>query len=130
MDYNQCNKCVMDTTDQYIYFDNNGVCNHCLAFEESQKPKWFPNEEGEKKLEHLFGVIKNEGKNKEYDCILGLSGGLDSSYVAILAKKYGLRPLVFHVDAGWNSELAVYNIEKVVEYCNYDLVLISWTGMK
>tara|TARA_Y100000590_G_scaffold233532_1_gene263088 strand:- start:12985 stop:14100 length:1116 start_codon:yes stop_codon:yes gene_type:complete len=122
----------MDTTDQYIDFDNSGVCNHCLEFEEFKKPKWFPNEEGEKKLEHLFSVIKNEGKNKEYDCILGLSGGLDSSYVAILAKKYGLRPLVFHVDAGWNSELAVYNIEKVVEYCNYDLVthIMDWNEIK
>ena len=132
MDYNQCTKCVMDTTDKYIYFDSNGVCNHCLAFEKSHKPKWLPNEEGEKKLEHLFGVIKNEGKNKEYDCILGLSGGLDSSYVAILAKKYGLRPLVFHVDAGWNSELAVYNIEKVVEYCNYDLIthIMDWNEIK
>ena len=132
MDYKQCSRCIMDTTDEHIYFNENGICNHCIRFEESQKTKWFPNKEGEKKLKNLFNLIKNEGKNKEYDCILGLSGGLDSSYVAILAKKYGLRPLVFHVDAGWNSELAVYNIEKVIEYCNYDLVthIMDWNEIK
>ncbi len=74
-----------------------------------------------KKLDAIFTKIKVEGKNQEYDCIIGLSGGIDSSYLAVIMKDSGLRPLVVHVDAGWNSELAVYNIEQVVKYCNYDL---------
>lgn len=79
------------------------------------------NEDGKRQLELMFSKIKNERQNFEYDCILGLSGGLDSSYLALVMKEYGMRPLVVHVDAGWNSELAVYNIERIVKYCGYDL---------
>lgn len=120
-DYQVCSRCVMDTTDQEITFDNQGVCNHCHQFDEVTSKNWFPNEEGKKKLEDIFDKIKQERKGHEYDCILGLSGGLDSSYLALVMKDYNMRPLVVHVDAGWNSELAVYNIEKVVKYCGYDL---------
>lgn len=119
--YQVCTRCVMDTTDPAISFDEQGVCNHCHEFDEVTTKRWFPNEEGKKKLEAIFSKIKQAGKNQEYDCIIGLSGGVDSSYLALVMKDYGLRPLVVHVDAGWNSELAVHNIEQIVKYCGYDL---------
>ena len=119
--YQVCTRCVMDTTDPEITFDEQGVCNHCHEFDNVTSKRWFPNDEGKRQLEQIFNKIKHERKNYEYDCILGLSGGLDSSYLALMMKEYGMRPLVVHVDAGWNSELAVYNIEKVVKYCGYDL---------
>lgn len=119
--YQVCTRCVMDTTDPEISFDEQGVCNHCHEFDEVTTKRWFPNEEGKKKLEAIFSKIKQVGKNQEYDCIIGLSGGVDSSYLALVMKDYGLRPLVVHVDAGWNSELAVHNIEQIVKYCGYDL---------
>lgn len=120
-DYQICSRCVMDTTDPEITFDAQSVCNHCHEFDDVTSKSWFPNEEGKKKLGGIFNKIKQERKDHEYDCILGLSGGLDSSYLALIMKEYDMRPLVVHVDAGWNSELAVYNIEKVVKYCGYDL---------
>jgi len=119
--YQICTNCVMDTTDPEIVFDEEGVCNHCHQFYNETSKRWFPNEMGKKKLEQIFNQIKEQRKGYEYDCILGLSGGLDSSYLALVMKEYGMRPLVVHVDAGWNSELAVYNIEKVIKYCGYDL---------
>lgn len=119
--YQMCSRCVMDTTDLEITFDGDGVCNHCHHFDNETSKRWFPNEEGKKKLEKIFNQIKAERKKYEYDCIIGLSGGLDSSYLALVMKDYDMRPLVVHVDAGWNSELAVFNIEKIVKYCNYDL---------
>lgn len=121
MKYQECTQCVMDTSDPDIFFNKDGVCNHCQQFEKETKKNWFPNSEGEQKLEQIFKKIKKEGRSQEYDCIIGLSGGVDSSYLAIKIKKYGLRPLVVHVDAGWNSELAVYNIEQVIKYCGFTL---------
>jgi len=120
-DYQMCNRCVMDTTDPEIVFDEQGECSHCKEFDSVTKARWFPNEEGSQKLKTMIDGIKQRGKGKEYDCIIGLSGGVDSSYLALILKEYDLRPLVVHVDAGWNSELAVYNIEQVVKYCGYDL---------
>ena len=120
-DYQMCNRCVMDTTDPEIVFDEQGECSHCKKFDSVTKARWFPNEEGSQKLKTMIDGIKQRGKGKEYDCIIGLSGGVDSSYLALILKEYDLRPLVVHVDAGWNSELAVYNIEQVVKYCGYDL---------
>ena len=119
--YQVCTRCVMDTTDLEIVFDDQGVCNHCHKFDNETSKRWFPNEDGKRLLGEIFSHIKAERKNYEYDCVLGLSGGLDSSYLALIMKEYDMRPLVVHVDAGWNSELAVYNIEKVVKYCSYDL---------
>lgn len=116
-----CSRCVMDTTDPSITFDEHGVCNHCHEFDEVTSKRWFPNDEGRKRLEAFVAQIKQRGKSQEYDCIIGLSGGVDSSYLALVIKEYGLRPLVVHVDAGWNSELAMYNIEQVVKHCGYDL---------
>lgn len=127
-----CTRCVMDTTDPEITFDSYGVCNHCNNFDRLTSKLWFPNEEGKQKLEILFNKLKEEGKGKEYDCILGLSGGLDSSYLALVMKDYGLRPLVVHIDAGWNSDDAVKNINAVVNYCNFELhtKVVNWNEMK
>ncbi len=131
MKYQVCSKCVMDTSDPEIKFDHNGVCNHCLEFENVTSKLWYPNDEGQKMLNDIFDKVKKQGKNKEYDCILGLSGGVDSAYLALKIKEHGLRPLVVHVDAGWNSEIAVSNIERIVKYCNYDLYtyVIDWEEM-
>lgn len=130
--YQICTRCVMDTSDPEITFDDQGVCNHCNDFERLTKPNWFPNEEGNRKLQLIFEKIRNFGQGRSYDCILGLSGGVDSSYLALKVHEWGLRPLVVHVDAGWNSELAVANIEAIVKYCNYDLYthVIDWEEMR
>lgn len=116
-----CKRCVMDTTDPAIYFDDQGICNHCNRFDKFISKKWFPNQEGKRKLKTIFDKIKKYNVNKDYNCIIGLSGGIDSSYLALIVKEYKLRPLVVHIDAGWNDELAVNNIEKIVKYCGYDL---------
>ena len=119
--YQMCTRCVMDTTDLKITFDENGVCNHCREFDEVTSKRWFPNAEGTKKLEAIYEKMKKENANKDYDCILGLSGGVDSSYLALKLYEAGVRPLVVHVDGGWNSELAVANIENIVNYCGWHL---------
>lgn len=122
----------MDTSDPEITFDGDGVCNHCLDFDTVTRSYWFPNEEGGQRLQGLIERIKKDGAGQEYDCILGLSGGVDSSYLALKAREWGLRPLVIHVDAGWNSELAVANIEAIVKYCKYDLHthVVDWEEMR
>lgn len=132
MKHKICSNCIMDTTDPLISFDEKGVCNHCNEFYEVTRCNWYPNEVGTEKLNLILEQIKSVGKNQEYDCIIGLSGGVDSSYLALKASQWGLRPLVVHVDAGWNSELAVANIEKVVKYCNYDLHthVVDWEDMR
>lgn len=129
--YQQRTCCIMDTTDPEIKFDKNGVCNHCREFDEVTSKRWFPNSEGQKKLEALIAQLKKEGEGKEYDCILGLSGGLDSSYLALIMKDYGLRPLVVHVNAGWNTPEAEKNIQTVVKYCGFELhtKIIDWDEM-
>ena len=132
IDYQVCKRCVMDTTNSDIIFDEEGVCSYCHHFEMVTKKNWFPNEEGDRKLNLIIDKIKQVGAGNPYDCIIGLSGGLDSSYLALKAKNWGLRPLVIHVDAGWNSELAVANIEKVVNYCDYHLYthVVNWDEMR
>ena len=127
-----CTKCVMDTSDPLITFDEHGVCNHCNEFDAVTSKNWFPNEEGKQRWAAIVEQIKVAGKGQEYDCILGLSGGVDSSYLAIKVHEWGLRPLVVHVDAGWNSELAVANIEAIVKYCNYDLHthVVDWEDIR
>jgi len=130
--YQQCTRCVMDTSDQDITYDGQGICNHCLHFDQVTRKEWFPNDEGARKWATSVDEIRRVGRGQEYDCILGLSGGVDSSYLALKAKDWGLRPLVVHVDAGWNSELAVANIEKIVKHCNYDLHthVVDWEEMR
>lgn len=128
----RCVRCVMDTTDPDIIFDAGGVCSHCRRFEQTFQPNWFPNDEGRRRLEAMVAQIKAEGRGRDYDCIIGLSGGVDSSYLAIKVKELGLRPLVVHVDAGWNSELAVKNIESLVRALGFDLftLVIDWEEMR
>ena len=130
--YRQCTKCVMDTTDPEITFDERGVCNHCREFEEVTSKRWFPNEDGAKNLKIIYNKMKKENVHKEYDCILGLSGGVDSSYLALKLHEEEIRPLIVHVDGGWNSELAVQNIENIVNYCGWHLhtIVIDWEEMK
>lgn len=132
MNYQCCTRCVMDTSDPEITFDDRGVCNHCHQFDQRACREWFPNEEGRRRWEAQVQRIKVSGAGQEYDCILGLSGGVDSSYLAIKIQEWGLRPLVMHVDAGWNSELAVANIESIVKHCGYDLHthVVDWEEMR
>ena len=111
--YQICTRCVMDTTESEIVFDENGVCNHCKNYFEDMKKSVFKGNEGKKKLKEIINKIEEDGKYKKYNCILGVSGGVDSAYTAYKAKELGLRPLIVHLDNGWNSELAVSNIEKI-----------------
>lgn len=122
----------MDTSDPEITFDTEGVCNHCHQFDERSQSEWFPNDEGARRWDALVEQMKAYGMGREYDCILGLSGGVDSSYLALKVRESGLRPLVMHVDAGWNTELAVANIEAVVKHCGYDLHthVVDWEDMR
>ncbi|MBK8622495.1 MAG: 7-cyano-7-deazaguanine synthase [Saprospiraceae bacterium] len=130
--YQICTRCVMDTTDPDIYFDNKGICNHCHSFEINQKNHWFRGVEGERKTNQLVDEIKKEGIGKEYDCIIGLSGGVDSAYLAYWGWKHGLRMLAVHVDAGWNTEMAVKNIENICKKLKIDLIteVIDWDDMR
>lgn len=132
-EFQVCTNCVMDTTDTKIQFDENGVCDHCNTFFTEIKPHWHTDEKGLAAITKIADDIKKEGKGKEFDCIIGMSGGIDSSYLVYLAKeKLGLRPLVFHVDAGWNSQQAVHNIEQIVDRLGLDLYteVIDWEEMK
>lgn len=130
--YQICTRCVMDSTDPEIIFDDQGVCSHCHHFENNIQPAWPSPEEGKKKLAAMIRTVKKYGKGKSYDCIIGLSGGVDSSYVAVKVAEWGLRPLVVHVDAGWNSELAVMNIEQICRRLGFDLVthVVDWEEMR
>lgn len=130
--YQICNRCIMDTTDPNIVFDEKGNCNHCTDALKRAESIWFPNDEGEKRLLAITKEIKDSQKNKEYDCIIGLSGGVDSSYLAYKVVQLGLRPLVMHIDCGWNSEMAVKNVENIVRKLGLDLHthVVDWQEMK
>lgn len=123
----------MDTTDSTITFDDKGVCDHCRNYEKNILPNWHPGEQGASTLQRTVERIKKDGQGRDHDCIIGISGGIDSSYLTYVAKEeLGLRPLVFHVDAGWNSQVAVNNIEKLVDNLGLDLytVVIDWDEMR
>jgi len=123
----------MDTSDSRITFDENGVCDHCNDFHTNVKPQWHTDERSHQEMVALVKRIKVSGKKNDFDCLLGLSGGVDSSYMLHLAvKEFGLRPLVFHVDGGWNSELAVNNIQVMIDKLGLDLYteVINWEEMK
>lgn len=130
--YQICTKCVMDTTDIEINFDKYGVCNHCHEYEQEKKKIISNPIHREKALQDIVQKIKAAGKGKKYDCIVGISGGVDSSYVAYLAKDFGLRTLLVHLDNGWDSELAVKNVEKITTYTGFDLytLVINWEEFK
>jgi len=123
----------MDTTDSAIVFDDRGICDHCNTYSTQIKPNWHTDERGGEELKSMVDKIRNDGKDRDFDCIIGMSGGIDSSYLTYLAKKkLGLRPLIFHVDAGWNSQEAVNNIEKLVDKLGLDLYteVIDWMEMR
>lgn len=129
----QCSKCVLDQHDDpSIFFDEQGVCNHCRSYEKTYIENW-PSKEALAQI-HLQKIeeIKASKGNRKYDCILGLSGGVDSSYLAYLAKQWGLNPLLVHFDNGWNSELAVQNIQGIVEATGFDLYtyVVDWEEFK
>jgi N-acetyl sugar amidotransferase len=123
----------MDTSDAKIRFDARGVCDHCNTFYRDILPNWHTDERGAEELDRIVESIKVEGHGKDFDCIIGMSGGIDSSYLTYLAKeRLGLRPLVFHVDAGWNSQIAVNNIEKLIDGLGLELYteVIDWDEMR
>ncbi|WP_419782402.1 N-acetyl sugar amidotransferase [Malaciobacter marinus] len=132
-EYKICTNCIMDTSDPNITFDDNGECDYCQNFKSTILPEW---KYGSDRIDELMSVskkIKKDGQNRDFDCIIGLSGGLDSSYTAHIAKNVmGLRPLLLHVDAGWNTDQAVANVEKLVDGLGLDLYteVINWEEMK
>lgn len=126
--YQRCTRCVMDTTDPEIMFDDQGVCNHCRAYQVRASKELYSEQVCREKIERLVAEIKDAGQNSDYDCVIGVSGGVDSTMVAWKVKELGLRPLAVHVDNGWNSELAVYNIEYMLKKLNIDLytIVLDW----
>lgn len=125
--FQRCNRCIMDNvSDANIRFDRDGNCNYCIAALAAKPYRYFPNTEGEEKLRQLLTVLKNAGRGKEFDCLMGISGGLDSAYLAYLgAVKWGLRILAVHVDDGFDTELAKKNIKYLVEKANITLITIK-----
>lgn len=131
--YQICKCCVMDTTDEDIVFDSNGVCMRCNEYKTRIEPEWNHGKGHEKELQELITAIKKSGEGKEYDCILGLSGGLDSTYMLHLAvKEWGIRPFVFHIDCGWNLPVAEENIRKVTDKLGVELHIekMDWNEMR
>lgn len=123
----------MDSSDPNISFDKNGLCTYCTNFFNQILPKWNRDISNVSILNNFSSVVRHSGKGKDFDCIIGLSGGLDSSYAAYVVKeKLGLRPLLFHVDAGWNTDQAVGNIEKLVDGLGLDLYteVVNWESVK
>jgi len=131
--YQDCTRCVLDSNDSsVITFDEQGVCSLCRIYDDAVKKSVFRGKEGEEKLKALVQEVKNAGVNNQYDCIIGLSGGVDSTYVAWKVKEMGLRPLAVHLDNGWDSELAVKNIENIVRKLGIDLHthVINWNEFR
>lgn len=123
----------MDTSDSRIVFDDRGVCDHCISFKRDVVPHWHPDETGAAMFRNIVERIKVSGKGRDFDCIMGMSGGLDSSYLLHLTvSEFGLRPLVFHVDGGWNTDIAVNNIQVLVDKLGLDLYteVINWEEMR
>jgi len=127
IDYQMCKCCVMDSTVEEINFDKNGVCTFCSYFDENVQPvlERIPLEEGEKLFHQVIKNIKRKRENKRYDSILGVSGGVDSSYLAYVAANSGLHPLAVHVDMGWNSEISEHNVKNIVSKLKLDLRTIK-----
>lgn len=131
--YAICSNCIMDTSDSKITFDATGRCDYCRNFYANILPEWHPDAASEATLARQVEEIRRHGRGRDHDCLIGISGGVDSSYVTYLAKeKYGLRPLLFHVDAGWNSQQAVHNVERLVDTLGLDLhtEVVNWMEMQ
>ena len=126
MEYQRCTRCVMDNaSDKEITFNEKGECSYCTSAFSRMPNVYFPNEEGKKKVEEMVSLLKKEGEGKKYDCLMGLSGGLDSSYLAYLGFKWGLRILAVHIDDGYDTEISKNNIKKLCEAANIDLRVIK-----
>jgi N-acetyl sugar amidotransferase len=131
--FRQCTVSVMDNiADPDISFDEKGICNYYYDYRKAETEKLVKGEAGKQRLREIATAIKESGKGNSYDCIMGLSGGVDSTYIAWLAKQIGLRPLAVHFDNGWNSELSVMNIENIVNRLGLDLFtyVINWEEFK
>jgi N-acetyl sugar amidotransferase len=126
--YRVCTQCIMDTSDPEITFDEAGVCHHCHDYARRVASEVYSGASGKQRLAKAVAQIKRDGEGKKYDCILGLSGGVDSTYVAYVTKQLGLRPLAVHLDNGWNSEISVRNIENIVTILGIDLYteVLDW----
>jgi N-acetyl sugar amidotransferase len=126
--YQICTRCVMDTSDEDIVFDAQGLCNHCKDFEVLLQQPRFDKAESEQKLKDLIASVKSKGQGKKYDCLVGISGGVDSCYTAYLCKKWGLKPLLLHMDNGWNSDISVQNVKNMVDKLQLDYVsyVLDW----
>ncbi|PWM75805.1 MAG: LPS biosynthesis protein [Bacillota bacterium] len=132
-EFQRCTNCVMDTTDSAITFDENGVCDFCNDYYKNILPSWHVDEESRAQMLAVAEKIKKKGKNKKYDCIIGMSGGVDSSYLCYVAKEVmGLRPLLYSMDTGWNLQIADENIDKIVKALDLDIVTetVDWDEMK
>jgi N-acetyl sugar amidotransferase len=127
-----CTRCVMDVSDPAVTFDAEGVCSCCRRYDEQKALRGYRPGESEKELEALVKQIKTAGEGREFDCIIGISGGVDSAYLAYTAHKLGLRMLAVHVDTGWNSEVAVRNIERLCNQLGLQLhtIVMDWPTMK
>ena len=133
MNLKVCKRCVMDSSDSKISFNSDGVCDHCLTFDKKIKKQWDNLKNDSSNIEKLVRKIKKSNSRHEYNCLMGMSGGVDSSFLLHeMVTKYKLKPLVFHVDAGWNSQIAVNNIQRVVNKLNLDLYteVINWKEIK
>jgi len=131
--YRICANCIMDTSDSNITFDARGWCDYCNNYYRNIVPNWHTDAVGAQAIARQMEGIRRDGRGRDHDCLIGLSGGVDSSYVTYLAKeKFGLRPLLFHVDAGWNSQQAVHNIERLVDGLGLDLhtEVVDWLEMR
>ena len=131
-DYKICSYCAMDTSDEDIIFNEEGRCNHCLDFEVVLRDSKYATNNSEEKLDELLKAVKVKGENKKFDCLVGISGGVDSCYMAYLCKKWKLRPLLIHMDNGWNSEIAVKNVKKMVDKLGFDYesYVLDWREVR
>ena len=132
LNYKICKRCVMDTTDPLIIFDESGYCNHCKEFLNIRINHKYNGTTSDEKLKNIIRKIKYSGKNNDYDCLIGVSGGVDSSYVTLKAKELGLRPLLVHLDNGWNREEAIMNIKKITNQLkiDYETFILNWEEFK
>ena len=130
--FQRCTRCVMDTSDPDITFDASGHCNHCSDFFARIAKQTYRGEESDRKLAALVERIKQAGRGKAYDCVIGVSGGIDSSYVAYLARSHGLRGLAVHLDNGWNTDIAVKNIKNLANILgmDYQSHVLDWEEFK
>ena len=131
-EYKICTRCVMDTTDMDISFDDNGYCNHCTHAIATNEYNEKNNERSQEKLDLVLNNIKSKGKGQKYDCIVGISGGVDSCYIAYLCKTNGLKPLLVHMDNGWDTEISVKNIKNIARKLDLDYVsyVLDWQEFK